>query len=151
MCNRRFHTQFYVTFLDNAPACGFSSGDKVERLPTPDGGQEVIAARFVHPSIILQECKAKQTLLMPPQFYLVTTLAAILDGNVTTPQHLQTMRTLSEGKFGRFIFNPRQLPHGSPPGWSVLTYEGDESRGGAKGRLHRSLVKFEKGGVWSKP
>ena len=32
-------------------------------------------------------------------------------------------------------------------GWTILTYEGDEARGGPKGRLHRALVKFEKQGV----
>ena len=32
-------------------------------------------------------------------------------------------------------------------GQVILTFEGDETRGGPPGRLHRALVKFEKGGV----
>lgn len=85
--------------------------------------------------------------MMPPQFYLVTTLASVLEGDVNTAQQRDTVALLSSGAFGKMVINPRPLPHGAPEGWTVLTYEGDESRGGAKGRLHRSLVKFEKGGV----
>ncbi|GJE87111.1 NUDIX hydrolase [Phanerochaete sordida] len=146
---RRFQTQFYVTFLDSAPASGFAAGDKVERIPTPDGGQEVVAARFVHPAAALRECAARQIALMPPQFYLVTTLAAVLHGDACTAAQREKVRELSQGPFGRLVINPRPLPSAAHDGWSVLTYEGDESRGGAKGRLHRSLVKFVKPGVVS--
>lgn len=144
---RRFQTQFFVTFLDTVPASGFSAGNKVERLPSPDGGQEVIAARFVHPVTALQECQARQISLMPPQFYLITTLASILEGSANTAAQREKIWVLSQGSFGRMIINPVPLSHGAPEGWSILTYEGDESRGGAKGRLHRSLVKFREGGV----
>ncbi|EKM55311.1 uncharacterized protein PHACADRAFT_28359 [Phanerochaete carnosa HHB-10118-sp] len=146
---KRFQTRFFITFLDTAPASGFSAGNKVERVPTPDGGQEVIAARFVHPATALRECQAKQIALMPPQFYLVTTLASILEGGANTPEQRDKVRMLSQGAFGRMVLHPRPLPYKTHDGWSVLTYEGDESRGGAKGRLHRSLVRFEKGGVAS--
>ncbi|THG99960.1 hypothetical protein EW026_g2479 [Hermanssonia centrifuga] len=134
--------QFYVAFLNAAPSAGFSSGNKTERLPTPDGGQEVIAARFFHPAAALRECEAHRIALMPPQFYLVSTLASILDGNVNTLEQRARVEALSSGVFGRMVINPRPLAHGAPDGWSILTYEGDETRGGAKGRLHRSLVKF---------
>lgn len=32
-------------------------------------------------------------------------------------------------------------------GRTVLTFEGDETRGGSTGRLHRALVKFDNRGV----
>ncbi|KAH9928172.1 NUDIX domain-containing protein [Fomitopsis serialis] len=113
---RRFHTQF----------TGFISGGKQERLPTPDGGQEVIAARFVHPLAALAEARARNIVLMPPQVYLLT-----------------TMRTpLWEQEHGGAAgTRPRVL------GRTVLTYQGDEARGGAKGRLHRCVCKFQKDGV----
>ncbi|KAJ3528975.1 hypothetical protein NM688_g7919 [Phlebia brevispora] len=142
---RRFHTHFYVTFLETTPSSSFSSGTKVERIPTPDGGQEVIAARFVQPSTALRECESHKIRLMPPQFYLVTTLASILQGPVNTPEQRHKVHGLSTGAFGRLVINPMPLRQGAPEGWSVLTYEGDEARGGKAGRLHRSLVKFAPG------
>jgi hypothetical protein len=119
----------------------------VERLPTPDGGyvQEVVAARFVHPQAALEECCAKKIALMPPQFYLITTLAEILEGNSNTIEQREKVTTLSISNFGKLVINPRPLAHKGA--WTTLTYEGDEARGGPKGRLHRALVKFEKQGV----
>ncbi|KAI0333560.1 hypothetical protein GY45DRAFT_1319527 [Cubamyces sp. BRFM 1775] len=146
---RRFHTQFYVAFLDETNAAGFSQGDKQERLPTPDGGQEVIAARFVHPQQALEEFNAKQISFFPPQFYLLTTLAGILQGTQNTPDQRERVRTLAHGAFGSMVINPRALPGHDVKGtgYQVLTYEGDETRGGSPGRLHRSKVWFGPGGA----
>jgi len=144
---RRFQTQFYLTFLDADPTSGFTYGTKLDRLPTPDGAQEVIAARFVHPSRALQECAERKIGLMPPQFYLVSTLAPLLDGDVSTSEQRARVQRLAEGNFGRMSVNPKGLipvPEGTPEGYSILTYEGDEARGGRKGRLHRALVKWQK-------
>ncbi|KAI0372977.1 hypothetical protein BV20DRAFT_938809 [Pilatotrama ljubarskyi] len=146
---RRFHTQFYVAFLSETSAAGFSQGDKEERLPTPDGGQEVIAARFVHPQRALEEFGAKHISLFPPQFYLLTTLAGILKGTENTPDQRERVRTLAHGAFGSMVINPRPLPGHDVKGtgYQVLTYEGDETRGGSPGRLHRSKVWFGPGGA----
>ncbi|OCH92116.1 hypothetical protein OBBRIDRAFT_811854 [Obba rivulosa] len=144
---RRFHTRFYVIFLEGLRAKGFSAGNKQERLPTPDGGQEVIAARFVHPHIAIEECRAHKIQLMPPQYYLLSTLADVLRGAMNTESQREQVRTLSDGAFGSASFSPRALPERDAEGRSILTYEGDETRGGPPGRLHRSLVKFGKGGV----
>jgi len=144
---RRFHTQFYVAFLESAPASGFTSGGKQERLPTPDGGQEVIAARFVHPLTALAESRANNIILMPPQVYLLTTIAGILSGNKNTEAQRERIRVLSEGVFGRMVVQPRALPQRDGLGRTILTYQGDEARGGAKGRLHRCVCKFQKDGV----
>ncbi|KAI0053887.1 hypothetical protein FA95DRAFT_1578997 [Auriscalpium vulgare] len=149
---RRFHTHFFVAFLPAADAAGFSSGVLQHRLPTPDGGQEVIAARFMHPAVALAEFRAHRIALMPPQYYLLATLADILDGDTARMDQHERVRRLSRSAFGKMVVSPRaqrasagRSGHGVGP--MVLTYEGDEVRGGAKGRLHRCEVHFGDGGV----
>ncbi|KAJ7481187.1 hypothetical protein B0H11DRAFT_2233089 [Mycena galericulata] len=147
---RRFHTQFYVAFLGTASANGFSSGAREDRIPKPDGGQEVIAARFLHPDAVLAEFREGKIMLMPPQFYIIDTLAGILRGGTTTAEQRGRVEELAGGAFGRMVINPRRLA--GPPdaqGRIVLTYEGDHTRGGPKGRLHRATVLSGKGGVTS--
>ncbi|EPQ57906.1 hypothetical protein GLOTRDRAFT_136739 [Gloeophyllum trabeum ATCC 11539] len=143
---RRFHAQFFITFLPHASSSGFSEGSKHSRLPTPDGGQEVVAASFLHPATALFAYTSGRIALMPPQFYLLSTLAEILQGERNTREQRERVYQLSRGSFGRMVINPRALGTDAE-GRTVLTYEGDETRGGAKGRLHRSLVRFGKGGV----
>ncbi|KAI9507365.1 hypothetical protein F5148DRAFT_120438 [Russula earlei] len=141
---RRFHTRFYVAFLPSHRASAFassSSGVTRQRLPTPDGGQEVLEARFVHPRDALAEHRAKKIALMPPQHYILTTLADILVGReAATPQRARVER-LSAGAFGGMVVSPR-IGKTDVDGRTALVYEGDEARGGPKGRLHRSLVLF---------
>lgn len=162
--SRRFHTRFYVSFLPSllhtpASSAGhggfpsFSSGVTQHRLPTPDGdgGQEVIEARFVHPREALAEHRSKKIALMPPQHYILTTLADLLPVVVgrqvmttTTPQGPQQrerVERLSAGAFGRMVICP-QAGKRDANGRIPLVYEGDEARGGPRGRLHRSIVLF---------
>jgi len=146
---RRFHAHFFITFLSSAPSTGFSSGFKQERIPKPDGGQEVISARFIHPEDALAEFRSKKITFMPPQAYLLTTLAEILKGRENTAAQREHVSRLSEGLFGRMVINPRRLHTEDEEGRTILTYEGDETRGGSKGRLHRVLVKVGKGGITS--
>ncbi|KAI0306429.1 hypothetical protein B0F90DRAFT_1814330 [Multifurca ochricompacta] len=124
---RRFRTRFFVAFLPFLCASSFSSGAMQHRLPTPDGGQEVIEARFVHPREALTEHRAHKIILMPPQHYILSTLADILVG---------------PGAFGRMNFHPR-AGQKDANGQTPLVYEGDEARGGPEGSLHRSLVLFD--------
>ena len=161
---RRFRTQFFITFLPASPSSGFSTGTKQERLPTsgmrscslssfiiltlPDGGQEIVSARFLHPSDALLEFRRKQITLMPPQYYILYTLSNLLSGRVNTQEHRDLVENLSRGAFGNMTFNPKLIGNSeSKQDKVVQTYEGDETRGGPPGRLHRALVKFEKGGV----
>ncbi|KAJ6531644.1 hypothetical protein DFH09DRAFT_933607 [Mycena vulgaris] len=146
---RRFHTQFYVAFLGVASPTGFSSGAREDRIPKPDGGLEVIAARFLHPDAVLAEFGAGQITLMPPQFYIIHTLAGILRGGATTAEQRARVEALARGAFGRMVINPRRLGPPDAEGRVVLTYEGDHTRGGPEGRLHRALVRAGKGGVTS--
>ncbi|RDB21194.1 putative nudix hydrolase 7 [Hypsizygus marmoreus] len=146
---RRFHTQFFVAFLPAAPSAGFSSGEKQERIPKPDGGQEVVSARFLHPEDALAEFRKGKITFMPPQAYLLTTLAGILQGRTNTPEQRHLVEALSRGAFGHMVINPRRLGTPDENGRTILTYEGDETRGGSKGRLHRVLVKVGKAGITS--
>lgn len=136
-----------MTFLDIAPSTGFRSGQKQDRLPTPDGGQEVISARFIHPAAAIKEFQARKTSLFPPQYYLLSTLASILPDTFSTPEQRAKVAQLSSGHFGQMVIQPRGLPEKDPEGRTILTYEGDETRGGSSGRLHRGHVKFGRGGV----
>jgi len=111
------------------------------RLPTPDGGKEVVEARFVHPQDALAEHRARKIALMPPQHYILTTLADILAGRETTSQQRERVRQLSASAFGRMVIHP-QAGKKDANGRTPLVYEGDEARGGPNGRLHRSLVLF---------
>ncbi|KAF8621888.1 hypothetical protein AX15_007441 [Amanita polypyramis BW_CC] len=146
---RRFRTQFFVAFLPATPSSVFSSGTRQERVPKPDGGLEVVSARFLHPSDVLSEFSRKEITLMPPQFYILYTLSTILNGTVNTQEQRDQVERLSRGAFGHLSLNPKQLltrDEENKRGRMILTYEGDEARGGPPGRLHRVLVKFEKHG-----
>ncbi|KAH9950199.1 NUDIX hydrolase domain-like protein [Amylocystis lapponica] len=144
---RRFDARFYVAFLPAALHGGFSAGAKRDRIPTPDGAREVVAARFLHPAAALAACAARTIALMPPQAYLLTTLAEVLRGDARTDAQCAQVRALARGAFGRMVLHARALAEHDARGRVVLTYEGDERRGGAPGRLHRSLVKLGPGGV----
>ena len=106
---------------------------------------------------------------MPPQFYLISTLAEIMalpspSSPVALGEQQKLIKQLAFGAFGSMVINPRGLAQPSistrnpqATGTSsteaamkpmtVLTYEGDETRGGAKGRLHRSYIEYPPDGV----
>lgn len=96
---------------------------------------------------MLAEFAAGKITLMPPQFYLVHTLAAILRGGATTAEQRARVEELARGAFGRMVINPRHLGRPDAEGRIILTYEGDHTRGGPEGRLHRVLIRAGKGGV----
>ena len=83
---------------------------------------------------------------MPPQYYLLSTLADILQGPANTLTQRERVQTLSRGLFGKMVITPRRNEDDGM-GRVILTYEGDETRGGSKGRLHRALVKMTSDGV----
>jgi hypothetical protein len=136
-----------VVFLPAFSSTGFSLGDKSDTIPTHDGGQEVMSARFIHPAAALQEFREGKIAFMPPQYYLLTTLCDILQGSKNTLHQREKVETLSRGAFGCMVINPQILPDHDNQSHTILTLEGDETRGGPKGRLHRVIVTPEKGGV----
>ncbi|KAF8737104.1 hypothetical protein AX14_013463 [Amanita brunnescens Koide BX004] len=144
---RRFRTQFFVAFLPS-PSSGFPRDTKQEWLPTSDG-QEIVSARFLHPSEALLEFQRKQITLMPPQYYILYTLSNLLSGRVNTKEQRDQVEALSRGAFGDLSICPKLWNGESKQDKVVLTYEEDETRGGPPGRLHRSLVKPDKRGACS--
>ena len=144
---RRFHTRFYVTFLHGPSLSGFSHGAKQDFVPTPDGGQEVISARFVHPSEALRACRMKKIVLMPPQYYLINTLAEILTGDRNSEIQRARVREISEGAFGKMVILPRHSK--LEDGRVVFAYVGDEVVGGPVGARHRTVMRPGPGGVSS--
>lgn len=85
---------------------------------------------------------------MPPQYYLLQTLATIISGDVSTLEEKERVYELAKGKFGAMVINPRPLPYKHEKGYIIMTYEGDETRGGAPGARHRSLL-YPKNGLVS--
>ncbi len=78
---------------------------------------------------------------MPPQHYILSTLADILVGPEARTHQRERVERLSAGAFGRMVIHP-QAGEKDANGQTPLVFEGDERRGGPKGRLHRSLVRF---------
>ncbi|KAL5490041.1 hypothetical protein ACEPAI_4874 [Sanghuangporus weigelae] len=148
---RRFRTCFFVTFLPVASALfGPSSGDHIHRLPTPDSpdseasaSTEVVSAQFVHPRDLLSAFSREEIGLMPPQFYIISILQDIFgsdpDSSTNTPTQREQVQRISNSSFGRSEFNPRFDPEASSDGSRALILEGDETRGGKKGQLHRVI------------
>lgn len=152
---RRFRAQFFVTHLPVASALsGPSSGSHIHRLPSPDSpdrddstSTEVVSARFVHPHDLLSEFSRGEIGLLPPQFYILSTLLDVFgtgsDSGTNTPAHRQQVQKISRSTFGRREFSPRLDPQASSDRERVLVLEGDETRGGKKGHLHRVILPQE--------
>lgn len=101
--------------------------------------------------------------MMPPQFYILSALEEILADphDENTQEQRNAIARLARGTFGRMVINPRALTtvtsgergddnlkgKNKSDNVFVLTYEGDETRGGSKGRLHRAVLQPGKGGV----
>lgn len=135
---RRFRTEFFVAFLRDSSSDGLYSG-REEHLPTPDGGQEVIRTRFLHPESAIEEFKSGEIGLYPPQYYILETLRPILTGSSSTESQRNAVQMLSRAAFGRMVINPKffLVNDGAD---EAFVYEGDELRGGPKGRLHRTVA-----------
>jgi len=134
---RRFHTHFYLAFLKSPT--DLVPGET--RIPTSDGGLEVISTSMGHPSAHIEDFLKGKINLMPPQFYLLKTLAEILPSDSTfSPKAFEQLKRLSRGTFGRIQINPSVFRHESDPLKSYFVYEGDEALGGPKGQRHRSVV-----------
>lgn len=135
---RRFRTEFFVAFLRDSTSDGRYSG-REEHLPTPDGGQEVIRTRFLHPESAIEEFRTGKIGLFPPQYYILETLRPILIGSSSTESQRNAVQMLSRTAFGRMVINPKLFLVNDGVD-EAFVYEGDELRGGPKGRLHRMVV-----------
>ena len=120
--------------------------------PTADGGLEIISTSWIHPRDLFAAFRRGDLALFPPQYYLLTTLADLLDSmyqggsnsNSNSNNRTEVLRA-SIGAFGTRLFNPRpsgftdQGGRGQRP---ILSYEGDELRGGKAGDRHRCLILY---------
>lgn len=142
---RRFHAYFFVAFLPTKSSLDITSDQGLQQLPTPDGETEVMSVRFLKPQDAIAEFENGKIFLMPPQYYLLSTLGSILSGSITTSEQKNIISRLANGPFGQMSINPVLLPHKDESGYSVMTYEGDETRGGDPGARHRAVIHHEKG------
>lgn len=124
--------------------------------PTADGGVEVISASWIHPRELFAAFRRGELALFPPQFYLLTTLGGLLDsmyqeggnqgGGGSNRTTLLRNRIGGDSGFGNRLFNPRPIgftEEGGKGQRSILTYEGDELRGGKAGDRHRCLILYQ--------
>ena len=98
-----------------------------------------MSVRFLHPTAAIQAFREDKFSFMPPQYYILSTLCDILEGNENTILQRGKIEMLSRGAFGHMVINPVMLPERDALGRQILAYEGDEARGGPKGRIHRAL------------
>ncbi|KAG2146869.1 NUDIX domain-containing protein [Suillus bovinus] len=139
----RFRTHFFVAFLGDSTSNGLYPG-REEHLPTPDGGQEIIRTRFLRPESAIEEFRTGKISFFPPQYYILETLRLILTGSSCTESQRNTVQMLSRATFGRMVINPKLFRINDGVN-EAFVYEGDELRGGPKGRLHRVVVERNSG------
>ena len=77
---KRFSTQMYLYFLPLLDSSVSSRTDKATQMhiPTPDGGIEHTAARFLYPQEWLDLARNGEIILYPPQFFLLSIIAPFL-------------------------------------------------------------------------
>ena len=120
-------------------------GDVRVQNPTADGGVETISASWIRPKDLFAAFRRAEIALFPPQYYLLTTLGDILDSMRCVDNRTEALRTRIGG-FGSRPFNPRPIgftEEGGAGQRSILTYEGDELRGGKAQDRHRCLIRYQ--------
>ncbi|KAF8330461.1 hypothetical protein F5887DRAFT_1081767 [Amanita rubescens] len=83
-------------------------------------------------------------------FVTLLYISDILPRGINTQSQREKVERLSRGAFGKLSFNPKHFPPedgDADPKRMLLVYEGDETRGGPPGRLHRAFVKHDEHGV----
>jgi hypothetical protein len=139
-----------------------AGADVLVQNPTADGGVEVISASWVHTRELFAAFRRGELTMFPPQFYLLTTLGDLLSsmhmhqgghqgGGSNRTAVLRSRVCDGGGGFGSRLFNPRPISFTEEGGMgqrSILTYEGDELRGGKAGDRHRCLVLYQDRVSW---
>lgn len=132
----------YLYFL--APGAHFSATTTLPH-PTPDGGKEHVSVELKTPSLILSAARAGSTLLMTPQFYLLSILAGFLSGSQDVVRERQALLAyLGETGLGDCIicaFLERTLLDGRAVlGLERSGPEVDADGSGRKGDASRGIV-----------
>lgn len=174
---KRFTTQMYLYFLplaqehpsSNSTSSSSSSStpplptshEAIIPLPTPDGGIEHTAARFLPPSAWLKQADAGEIILFPPQYFLLHLIAPFLSPesvpNVLDRAQLGQQRELlkeflksSEPPWAEKCISPRQIMKREGDDRTVLGLEkpGPElEESGRRGERERVMfVDFTKEG-----
>ncbi|KAH7107619.1 NUDIX domain-containing protein [Auriculariales sp. MPI-PUGE-AT-0066] len=136
---RRFDTHFMLCLLP-------PNLDPVLHRVSADAA-EVISVQWATPAAALAAFHSKTMRFMPPQYYLLNVLHRLLPQGIRTSLQDDLVRTVCNGSFGSRVFNPVAAKERAPNGRAILTYEGDEIRGGNSGSLHRAVVNFDKAGL----
>jgi hypothetical protein len=87
-----------------------TSREAVIPTPTPDGGVEHTAARFLAPETWIEMARSGEIILFPPQFFLLTMVAQFLKS--TVPHSLTTDVLAQQRK------QLRQFAQGGDPPWA---------------------------------
>lgn len=72
---KRFSTQMYLYFLPVDSELSSKTDETHMHIPTPDGGVEHTAARFLYPKEWLDMALSGEIVLYPPQFFLLSLIA----------------------------------------------------------------------------
>ncbi len=75
---KRFSTQMYLYFLPIDSELSSKTDKTQMHIPTPDGGVEHTAARFLYPREWLEMALDGDIVLYPPQFFLLSLIADFL-------------------------------------------------------------------------
>jgi 8-oxo-dGTP pyrophosphatase MutT (NUDIX family) len=98
---KRFDAQMYLYFMKEFQdeAGKGKAQNKVEELPTTDGGIEVISTGFFGIEEALEMYSRKEITLFPPQFYLLHVLKHFLGA------HLKEDNTAKRGRLSTYLQN----------------------------------------------
>lgn len=102
--SKRFSTQMYLYFLPMKEGLLEGEGSGQMHIPTPDGGVEHTAARFLYPREWIELALAREIVLFPPQFFLLSLIAPFLSeppedtssAELSTEQRERLMRFVKE-------------------------------------------------------
>ena len=90
---RRFESQIFVTFVDG------------KQVPSHDGEVEILSAKCLMPSRILEMSKNGEMVLFPPQIYLITRIEEFLSRDNGGKKVLE----MADGEFGAMVVEPHPI------------------------------------------
>ncbi|OCK77756.1 hypothetical protein K432DRAFT_407036 [Lepidopterella palustris CBS 459.81] len=120
---KRFTTQMYLYFLPlpTSPTTALEEDEIVIPTPTPDGGIEHTAARFLPASKWLSLARANRIILFPPQFFLLSLLSPYLATTITSatsPIPSPAALAAERSAFQAFLDQPRSYKGREEVSWA---------------------------------
>ena len=110
---KRFSTQMYLYFLPTNSSLSSKTEKAQMHIPTPDGGVEHTAARFLYPQEWIDLALSGEIILFPPQFFLLSLIAPFLAAPSSNDDALDT-KTLGyqRERLKRFVAEDGDPPWG---------------------------------------